>query len=112
MALMPVDEALSRILATAKIMPAEAVPLAHCMGRILAVDVKAKRDQPPFPSSAMDGYAIRFADQGKALKLVGVSAAGHAFKGTVKPGQAVRILTGAPMPKGVNSYPRKHPYRK
>jgi molybdopterin molybdotransferase len=103
MALMPVDEALSRILATAKIMPAEAVPLAHCMGRILAVDVKAKRDQPPFPSSAMDGYAIRFADQGKALKLVGVSAAGHAFKGTVKPGQAVRILTGAPMPKGVDT---------
>jgi molybdopterin molybdotransferase len=103
MALMPVDEALARILATAKLMPTEEVSLALCMGRILAGEVKAKRDQPPFPSSAMDGYAIRFADQGQPLRLIGVSAAGHAFKGTVETGQTVRILTGAPMPKGADT---------
>jgi molybdopterin molybdotransferase len=103
MALMPVEEALSRILATARILPAELVPLAQCMGRVLAVDVKAKRDQPPFQSSAMDGYALRFDDQNQPLKLVGVSAAGRAFKGTLKAGQAVRILTGAPLPKGADT---------
>jgi molybdopterin molybdotransferase len=99
MALMPVDEALARILETAKLMPAELVPLSNSMGRILARDVIAKRDQPPFQSSAMDGYAVRFEDQALPLKLIGVSAAGHAFKGKVKQGQAVRILTGAPLPR-------------
>lgn len=103
MALMPVDEALAKILATAKLMPVEQVPLAKCLGRILAADITAKRDQPPFPSSAMDGYAICFSDQGQPLKLIGTAAAGHAFKGTVKTGQAVRILTGAPLPKGADT---------
>jgi molybdopterin molybdotransferase len=103
MALMPVDEALARILATAKILPSELVALDQSHGRILGADIVAKRDQPPFPSSAMDGYAVRHADTLSPLKLVGVSAAGHAFKGTVKPGQAVRILTGAPLPKGADT---------
>jgi molybdopterin molybdotransferase len=103
MALMPVDEALAKILATARLMSAELVSLAKCMGRILATDVKAKRDQPPFPSSAMDGYALRCGDQNQPLKLIGMSAAGHAFKGVVKAGQAVRILTGAPMPRGADT---------
>jgi molybdopterin molybdotransferase len=103
MALMPVDQALSRILSTAKLLPPESVPLKNSLGRILAVDVKAKRDQPPFSSSAMDGYALRHADQAGALKLVGVSAAGHAFRGKVKSGEAVRILTGAPLPNGADT---------
>jgi molybdopterin molybdotransferase len=103
MALMPVDEALARILATAKLMPSELVVLHQTHGRILAADVVTKRDQPPFPSSAMDGYAVRHADILSPLKLVGVSAAGHGFNGTVKPGQAVRILTGAPLPKGADT---------
>jgi molybdopterin molybdotransferase len=103
MALMPVNEALDRILATAKLLPAELVSLAQCMGRVLAVDVKAKRDQPPFLSSAMDGYALRFEDQNQPLKLVGISAAGRAFKGTIKAFEAVRILTGAPLPKGADT---------
>jgi molybdopterin molybdotransferase len=103
MALLPVDEALARILAKVKIMSVESLPLADCMDRILAADVKASRDQPPFLSSAMDGYAIRFVDQNKSLKLVGVAAAGHAFNGIVKSGQAVRILTGAPLPKGADT---------
>ncbi len=103
MALMPVDQALARILATAKPTPLEAVKLEDCFGRILATDVKAKRDQPPFPSSAMDGYALRHADIATPLKVIGVSAAGHAFKGSVKAGEAVRILTGAPLPKGADT---------
>jgi molybdopterin molybdotransferase len=103
MALMPVDEALRQILASAKQLSTETIPLAQGMGRILASDIKAKRQQPPFQSSAMDGYALRFEDQNQPLKLVGVSAAGHAFKRTVKAGQAVRILTGAPLPKGADT---------
>ena len=100
---MPVAEALARILATAKLSLPETVKLENSFGRILANDLKAKRDQPPFPSSAMDGYALRHADIAKPLKLIGVSAAGHAFKGTVKVGEAVRILTGAPLPKGADT---------
>lgn len=103
MALMPVAEALTRILATAKLSAAETVKLENSYDRILANDLKAKRDQPPFPSSAMDGYALRHADIAAPLKLIGVSAAGHAFKGTVKAGEAVRILTGAPLPKGADT---------
>ncbi len=103
MALIPVDEALARILATAKRLPAESVRLDKSYGRIQASDVKAKRDQPPFQSSAMDGYAFRFSDQAQPLKLIGVSAAGHAFNGHVKDGEAVRILTGAPLPKGADT---------
>ena len=103
MALMPVDEALSRILESARILASEAVALADCMGRILSQELKAKRNQPPFQSSAMDGYAVRFDDQNQAFKLIGVSAAGHGFKGTVKAKQAVRILTGAPLPKGADT---------
>jgi molybdopterin molybdotransferase len=100
---MPVEDALAQILQTAKLLPAESVPLAKALGRILAKDVVATRDQPPFPSSAMDGYALRHADISAPLKLVGVSAAGHGFKGKVKPGQTVRILTGAPLPKGADT---------
>jgi molybdopterin molybdotransferase len=103
MALMPVDEALLQILATAKLMPVETLALEKCYGRILAADIIAKRDQPPFPSSAMDGYALRYDDQSQPLKLIGVSAAGHGFRGRVKDGQTVRILTGAPMPKGADT---------
>ncbi len=103
MALMPVDEALSRILATAKLSASELVPLDQAMGRSLATAIKANRHQPPFASSAMDGYALRHVDISEPLNLVGVSAAGHAFKGALKPHQAVRILTGAPLPKGADT---------
>jgi molybdopterin molybdotransferase len=103
MALVPVDEARKRILDGVKPLAAEYVPLDKACGRVLALDVKAKRDQPPFPASAMDGYAVRHQDMQQlpaTLTLIGTSAAGHRFKGTVKPGTAVRILTGAPLPKG------------
>ncbi len=98
MALMPVEEARARILAHAKPLPPENVPLAQALGRALAKPLSAKRDQPPFDASAMDGYALRTADNGSELTVIGTSAAGHAFNGNLKPGQAVRIFTGAPVP--------------
>jgi molybdopterin molybdotransferase len=105
MALTPVADAMAMILGSAKLLPAENVPLSEAHGRILAKPILAKRDQPPFDASAMDGYAMQAADAvaGATLKLAGMSAAGHGFKGTVKPGQAIRILTGAPMPKGAEA---------
>ena len=103
MALMPVYEALSRVLAAGKTLGAELVKLDHVIGRVLTKDLKSKRDQPPFQSSAMDGYAVRHQDLNDPMMLIGVSAAGHAFKGVVKKGQAVRTLTGAPLPRGADT---------
>ena len=102
MAPLPVSEALARILDGAKLTIAEDVPLASALGRVLAAPLKAKRDQPPFDASAMDGYAV-IAGDGPDLKLIGTSAAGHRYTGTVKRGEAVRILTGAPLPKGADA---------
>jgi molybdopterin molybdotransferase len=105
--LLPVSEALARILACAgEIMPAEAVPLADAHRRTLAQDLTAPRDQPPFPASAMDGYAVRAADVALVparLRLIGISAAGHAFEGSLRAGEAVRIFTGAPVPPGADA---------
>jgi molybdopterin molybdotransferase len=103
MALLPVDEALKRILDGVKPLQSESIALDKALGRVLVVDISAKRDQPPFPASAMDGYAIRFDDIDHELKIIGTSAAGHAFKGSVRPKTAVRILTGAPLPKGTDT---------
>jgi molybdopterin molybdotransferase len=103
MALMPVAEALARVLAGAKPLAAETVGLDDALGRVLAEDLTALRTQPPAAVSAMDGYALRAADIGAApvmLKLIGEVAAGHPFAGEVKPGQAARIFTGGVMPKG------------
>ncbi len=106
MALMPVDEALRQILDGAQPVASEVIALKQAHGRVLAEAVKAIRDQPPFAASAMDGYAVRHEDLAtlpQVLKIIGTSAAGHAFKGAVKPGTTVRILTGAPLPKGADT---------
>jgi molybdopterin molybdotransferase len=103
MALLPVDEALRLILSGVKPLAAESINIRKAHGRILAAQVKATRDQPPFDASAMDGYALRQEDISGELKVIGTSAAGHSYKGTVKPGTAVRILTGAPMAKGADT---------
>jgi molybdopterin molybdotransferase len=106
MALMPVADALARILSHAKVTAAETVTLDHAHGRVLAKPVVARRDQPPFHSSAMDGYAVRHADIVEVpaqLALAGVSAAGHGYTKPLKPGQAIRILTGAPVPRGADT---------
>jgi molybdopterin molybdotransferase len=106
MPLMPVDEAKALILAGAKPLSVEIVPLAAAHLRILARDQKARRDQPPFPASAMDGYAVHSSDtevSGRRLKVIGASAAGHAFRGPLARGEAVRIFTGAPVPLGADA---------
>jgi molybdopterin molybdotransferase len=105
-ALMPVAEALARVLADAEPLAAEAAPLAQAHGRVLAADVAALRTQPPADVSAMDGYAVRSADVAKApvkLKLVGEVAAGHPFRGTVGAGEAARIFTGGVLPPGTDT---------
>ncbi|MBQ0822956.1 molybdopterin molybdotransferase MoeA [Microvirga terrae] len=107
MSLISVEDALSRILAgVERPVGSEHVPLAACAGRTLAEDVSALRDQPPFPASAMDGYAVRSADCATVpatLRVVGASAAGNRFSGAVGSGDAVRIFTGAPVPDGTDA---------
>lgn len=106
MSLLPVDEARARILKGVKPLPPETVKLEMALGRVLAKAVMAKRDQPPFAGSAMDGYAVRAEDVTTVpvqLALIGTSAAGRAYSGTLRPGTAVRILTGAPLPKGADA---------
>ena len=101
MALMPVEEARTRILAGVKPLAMENIALALALGRVLAKRLSAGRDQPPFNASAMDGFALRAPDVAAlpaTLKVIGTSAAGHAFSGKLKPGEAVRIFTGAPVP--------------
>ena len=102
MPLLPVAQALARILDGVKPTATQMVPLAQAQGRILAKPVLAKRDQPPFESSAMDGYAVRAGD-GPVLKVTATSQAGARYKGTLKPGTAIRIFTGAPVPKGADA---------
>jgi len=99
-----VDEALARVFELSRPMPVERVPLAEASGRMLAETVSAKRDQPPFAGSAMDGYAMRDTEvkPGAQLRVIGESAAGKRFDGQVGKGQAVRIFTGAPVPDGAD----------
>ena len=106
MALMPVAEALQRVLADARALPAEMVALNDALGCVLTNDVKALRTQPPAAVSAMDGYAVRAIDVAAApvtLKLIGEVAAGHPFAGSVGAGQAARIFTGGVMPDGTDT---------
>ncbi|MCM2562134.1 molybdopterin molybdotransferase MoeA [Lutimaribacter sp. EGI FJ00015] len=98
-----VNEALDHLFALAPAPVAETVPLLRSRGRVMVADAVANRSQPPFAASAMDGYGIAAgaAQQGAAFDVIGEAAAGHGFAGTVGPGQAVRIFTGAPVPEGV-----------
>ncbi|MDQ5980738.1 MAG: molybdopterin molybdotransferase, partial [Verrucomicrobiota bacterium] len=102
MELTPVPAALREVLSRAPQLPAERVPLAAALGRVLREPAHADLDSPPFDASAMDGYALRAADATQPLLLVGESAAGAAFAGTVGPGECVRIFTGAPVPAGAD----------
>jgi molybdopterin molybdotransferase len=105
-ALMTVAEALARVLADAEPLPAETAPLGEAYGRVLSVDLKALRMQPPADVSAMDGYAVRAADVASAparLKLIGEVAAGHPFDGKVGAGEAARIFTGGVVPPGAET---------
>lgn len=99
-----VTEALDRIFALATPTGTETVPLAEAAGRVLAAPVVATRDQPPFPASAMDGYAVKSveAEPEAMFKVIGEARAGARFEGRVGPGQTVRIFTGAPVPEGAD----------
>lgn len=106
MALLPVDEALFRLLDGVAPTGEEMLPLHDSAGRVLAGDIVALRTQPPFDASAMDGYAVRAADTqtpGAQLRVIGEAPAGRQFTGTIGSGEAVRIFTGAPMPDGADT---------
>jgi molybdopterin molybdotransferase len=101
-----VEEARRRLLAPLKPLGAEQIALSNAVGRVLAEDVAARRTQPPFAVSAMDGYAVRAADVAEVparLKVVGAVPAGQSYPGTLGRGQAVRIFTGAPLPDGADA---------
>jgi molybdopterin molybdotransferase len=101
--MLTVAEALQRTVSGVTLLDAEWVSLDYARGRVLAEPATARITQPPFDASAMDGYALTAHDiaaQTPSVTVVGVSAAGHPFAGAIKPGEAVRIFTGAPVPDG------------
>lgn len=106
MAMISAEEAMTRVLENLPRTCTEQVALADGLGRVLAEDVTARLTQPWSDVSAMDGYAVRAADVANVpvdLKVIGESPAGGAFEGEVGPGEAVRIFTGAPLPKGTDT---------
>ncbi len=101
-----VAEAIQIVKEQTSALSSELVPLDRARGRYLAEDIVADSDLPPFDRSQMDGYALRANDARRAparLKIVGESAAGHGWHSELKPGEAVRIMTGAPVPAGADS---------
>ncbi|MGS4883876.1 molybdopterin molybdotransferase MoeA [Roseibium sp. MB-4] len=106
MSLMPVSEALDKLLKGVAPLEAETVPLEAANGRFLARPLASTRTQPPFAASAMDGYAIRHSDLTSELTelvVIGEAPAGHGYSGQVGRGQAVQIFTGAPVPEGADT---------
>ena len=104
--MIPISKALRIVGREVRALPAERVPIEDAVGRVLAEDIFADTDMPPFDRSQMDGYAVRAADTKDApavLKLVGESAAGRGWKGRLKAGEAIRIMTGAPLPSGADA---------
>ena len=101
-----VAEARRQITEAVPVMPAEQIALADAFGRVLAEDLSARRTQPPRAVSAMDGYAVLAADVETLparLNIVAEIPAGQSFEGTIGSGEAARIFTGAPVPKGADT---------
>jgi molybdopterin molybdotransferase len=103
--LLSVSDALARVLAGAGPVGSEAVDYAAALGRTLVEPLAARRTQPPFRSSAMDGYAVRAANAqtGAELRVIGESSAGHVFEQPLNSGEAVRIFTGGALPEGADA---------
>ena len=108
--MLSVEEALTRVLARIPVLGSQIVELSAALGRVLAEPIGAGRDLPPWDNSAMDGYAVRAADTAAAsrekpvrLRLLGEIPAGAVADRPVGPGEAYRILTGAPMPAGADA---------
>ncbi|WP_046865192.1 gephyrin-like molybdotransferase Glp [Microvirga massiliensis] len=102
MTLLPVSAAREQVLSSvARVVEDEEIRIEECAGRTLSRDLHALRDQPPFPASSMDGFALGSAgEQPNCYRVIGTSVAGRRFDGTLGPGEAVRIFTGAPVPPG------------
>src|SRR5205085_12551681 len=104
-----VEEALERILAEITPLPATLVPLSEALGLVLAKDVVAEEDMPPFANSAMDGFGLLSRDsqprngQPPRLRITGEVAAGYVADSAVEEGTAMRIITGAPVPSGADA---------
>jgi molybdopterin molybdotransferase len=106
MSLLSVEDATTQLLDGVEVPASESAGLDAALGRVLAADLAATRTQPPFPASAMDGYAVRAGDaanEGARLTMIGTSRAGERFDGSLGPGQTVRIFTGAPVPDGADA---------
>lgn len=108
--MIPVEEALEKVLATVHVLEAEVKPILDCRGQVLAEEIRAAFDIPPHDNSAMDGFAVMSADTAgcgyehpKILKVAGEVAAGYTASVTVIPGTTVRIMTGAPLPEGADA---------
>jgi len=97
------QQALALVLQAAARRPPQRLPLAAAGGLTLAQSVRADRDYPPFPRATMDGYAVRTADAGRTVKVVGEVAAGQDVKIEVAPGHCLEIMTGAPCPPGTEA---------
>jgi len=105
-----VAEALDRLLSSLEVLPSEVVPLDASIGRVLAEEIRAGGDLPPFANSAMDGFAVRAADTARAspsvpvfLKVVGDVATGSVPGARLAPGEAARIMTGGMLPSGADA---------
>ena len=99
-----VHEALARLAAVSPLNRTEVLPLDAALGRVLAEPVCLEGDQPPFDRVTMDGFAVRLPG-GPSFRIVAEIAAGQTFSGTLAPGEAVRIMTGAPAPQGTTVVP-------
>src|SRR5918995_3090969 len=101
--LLSIEDALARVLARAHPLAAETVPVGAAAGRVLAEDVAARVDLPPFASSAMDGFAVRAADLPGSLPVVSRIAAGVPADRALEAGEAMEISTGGAVPEGADS---------
>ncbi|TBR21883.1 MAG: molybdopterin molybdenumtransferase MoeA, partial [Candidatus Nitrosotenuis sp.] len=105
-ALTPFAKAQAAVLRAVKPLPAVRLPLEQAFGFVLREHIRADRPLPPFNRSAMDGYAVRHADLAKGLRrfrCVGTLEAGAAWRGAVRPGECLKIMTGAPVPPGLDA---------
>ena len=101
--LIDADEAAALVLERTHVLPQERVAIGEAVGRVLAADLIAPAELPAFSTSAVDGFALRAADEGATLRVIGEAAAGRPFAGRVDPGTAARILTGGVLPEGADT---------
>jgi molybdopterin molybdotransferase len=101
--LIALSAAREQVLAAVAPLGSEVVEVDAALGRVLSHDLTAAADVPPFPSSAMDGYAVRAGGAGRTLTITGESRAGFPARGSVREGEAIRISTGAAVPEGATA---------